>query len=718
MPQTDRMRWAYPAEDDDPWFDQYLNSLQAMDASGYAAREDRNLTLAGGGTFTFVAATGVIAWSAALEIISPTTAVLLTLPPGSTTLVEGRFGWVTVPRAPTQGSSLAVQTGPAVPSDDGALLLFVRRANRVYVRGAKVLNDGDAVELFQVGGGLPLLPSARVWVGDGANSPVARVISGDVTIDDLGAVTIANDAVTPAKVLKSGTFDFATALGTVRVQDPTANTDAANRQWVLAPAAALTVRVAQGHVRAQDSPRTGIPLGSETVPFATLGAAFAAIALASAYNVSVQVWDGYYDENVDVPDGVTVQGMSDRVYITRLRFNGGGENSLANVRMFNSAAFGSVAPNLAPLEVRGGTQVRMVNVRCEDYDTNVISKADAALRIIGGAVSAYGCQFGHYNLPGGVGGGGTVQAGVELDGAGATFIAENCSIFCATDTSNDIAAALAVATDSATGLTRLTGCHLLAALLHASATGRTYVISVTTSTAPSPVEMLGGSVGFQAPLTASPAQQLLLRIVAVGIAQVVTLANVLVRSNLVAPTGNRFTALPAQPNNVARLFNMIWAYATTPYPMATPANGLACHTGVLADGSPYPLALRAEKLAGAHETDGSLGIEVGSGEITAILPSAYGEHPTRTFVFTCVAYTTNPALAMTVRLVNVGTGAVVAALSTTSTTPVKLASAPLTVGTGLTDLQTAETLYEVRYELDLGLVTDKGRLCGAQLEVT
>jgi hypothetical protein len=48
---------------------------------------------------------------------------------------------------------------------------------------------------------LAALPSAEIIVGSGANVPTAVAMSGDATIDNAGAVTIANDAVTTPKII-------------------------------------------------------------------------------------------------------------------------------------------------------------------------------------------------------------------------------------------------------------------------------------------------------------------------------------------------------------------------------------------------------------------------------------------------------------------------------------------------------------------------------------
>ncbi|WP_374029953.1 tail fiber domain-containing protein [Bdellovibrio bacteriovorus] len=47
---------------------------------------------------------------------------------------------------------------------------------------------------------LPTLASGKIWIGDGTNTAVAQTMTGDATISTAGAITIANSAVTNAKM--------------------------------------------------------------------------------------------------------------------------------------------------------------------------------------------------------------------------------------------------------------------------------------------------------------------------------------------------------------------------------------------------------------------------------------------------------------------------------------------------------------------------------------
>lgn len=65
---------------------------------------------------------------------------------------------------------------------------------------------------------------------------------GSLTADAEGRAKMADNYVTAAKVLKSDTFDFDTAGGTVRVATPVANNDAANKAYVDGVAQGLDIK--------------------------------------------------------------------------------------------------------------------------------------------------------------------------------------------------------------------------------------------------------------------------------------------------------------------------------------------------------------------------------------------------------------------------------------------------------------------------------------------
>lgn len=142
MPNSPRMSWPYPAESQDPWFDAFVGLINALDASGFASREDRNIVLMRGGTITFVAGTGVLSWSEPLELLAPITGFLWSIPAGNLMLPDGGIFYVNVVRSPQDNTSLASLAAMQVPPTDQGFLIGIRRGDRVYFRNGAVAVDG------------------------------------------------------------------------------------------------------------------------------------------------------------------------------------------------------------------------------------------------------------------------------------------------------------------------------------------------------------------------------------------------------------------------------------------------------------------------------------------------------------------------------------------------------------------------------------------------
>jgi len=154
MSESPRLRWPYPREFEDPWFDGFEAFVAAVDASVYTTREDRNLIVMGGGTMSFAVsgATGTLTWGAGIEFLSPLTGLLQTVPAGSVLLADGDMLFAVLVRAPTANVSIALLRASQVPNTDDAVLFAVRRGTRVYFRGNKTLSDGESGAIYQFNG--------------------------------------------------------------------------------------------------------------------------------------------------------------------------------------------------------------------------------------------------------------------------------------------------------------------------------------------------------------------------------------------------------------------------------------------------------------------------------------------------------------------------------------------------------------------------------------
>jgi hypothetical protein len=163
MTNTSKMLWPYPTKDSDPWFDGFESMTTAMDSSGYAAREDRNILISGGGNVSFTASSGLVAWAEGIVFLSTIAGFKLTLPAGSVTLADGACLYVNIVRSPTGNFSLAASVAGQVPNTDSAMLLAVRNGSAVYFRNGSEVGDGDSKSLFSGGGGGGLLPGSKIF---------------------------------------------------------------------------------------------------------------------------------------------------------------------------------------------------------------------------------------------------------------------------------------------------------------------------------------------------------------------------------------------------------------------------------------------------------------------------------------------------------------------------------------------------------------------------
>jgi len=145
--------WPFPAEDQDPWYNVFLSMVQAMDASGYAAREDRQLLLGGGGNVEFTASSGLITWNNDFLIFSTISGFLFTIPVGSVTLADGQIAYTIVNRSPTGNATLAFTVADNAPNTDGALIFAIRNGSSVYWRNGSKSDDGVPGNIFAGGGG-------------------------------------------------------------------------------------------------------------------------------------------------------------------------------------------------------------------------------------------------------------------------------------------------------------------------------------------------------------------------------------------------------------------------------------------------------------------------------------------------------------------------------------------------------------------------------------
>ena len=87
----------------------------------------------------------------------------------------------------------ATHTGDVTGS--GALTIATGAVNSAKIADGAVVNDDVNASAAIAHSKLAAVPDGQVIVGNGSTVPTAVAISGDVTLANTGAVTIANDAV-------------------------------------------------------------------------------------------------------------------------------------------------------------------------------------------------------------------------------------------------------------------------------------------------------------------------------------------------------------------------------------------------------------------------------------------------------------------------------------------------------------------------------------------
>lgn len=166
MANTPRMNWPFPNENKHPWYQALENFAESLDASGYAAREDRHIILTGGGTIDWNQPT--LEWDSDIKIVSPISGFQVLVGPGTLTIEDGQIVYVTLVRAPTSNVAVVPTVSTQVPSTDTAFALAVRIGIKLYWRNGFMMDDGDsATDIGAGGGGGGGVPVSAIGLGAG-----------------------------------------------------------------------------------------------------------------------------------------------------------------------------------------------------------------------------------------------------------------------------------------------------------------------------------------------------------------------------------------------------------------------------------------------------------------------------------------------------------------------------------------------------------------------
>jgi hypothetical protein len=146
------MLWGYPGEDVDPWYDSFESMVIAMDSSGYASREDRNIIFGGGGDVSWDAGTDTLTWTDDIVLYSMISGFKLSIPSGFMTVLDGEVLYVDVTRSPLVNATLVAVASGSVPNTDSAMALAVRVGDTIYWRWGSKIETGETLNLFGVPG--------------------------------------------------------------------------------------------------------------------------------------------------------------------------------------------------------------------------------------------------------------------------------------------------------------------------------------------------------------------------------------------------------------------------------------------------------------------------------------------------------------------------------------------------------------------------------------
>jgi len=238
MSTSPRMKWPYPREGEDPWYDSFEDLIRAQDASVFAFHDQKNIILSGGGTISWDASTGFVSWDAPIVLNSSQSGFIESIPPDSLYVgTDGQLGYVLFVTSPQNNVQLILRAVDSLPPADvdGAYILFRRRQNKLYWRNGGVLNDGDSAAIIDdgPGGGGGAVNAVT------ASAPLASSGGANPDISLVGVVDVANGG-TGLAVIGAGSVLLGDGTNPITEVSPGAPGNvltSTGASWVSAPAA-------------------------------------------------------------------------------------------------------------------------------------------------------------------------------------------------------------------------------------------------------------------------------------------------------------------------------------------------------------------------------------------------------------------------------------------------------------------------------------------------
>lgn len=191
MPNTPRMSWTYPSENQKPFFDAIADFFGQQDASAYAAREDRHIIFTGGGTVSY--SSGTLSWTDDFRILAAITGFTWRVAANSVSLDDGQLLYVDLVRAPSSNLALTPQVASQVPNTDSALVLAIRVGSTIFFPNGVSVPDGGSI------------PGLGGILEKFFNQALAATVTG-TTFENVGSLYIpAGELKAPARVFMGAT---------------------------------------------------------------------------------------------------------------------------------------------------------------------------------------------------------------------------------------------------------------------------------------------------------------------------------------------------------------------------------------------------------------------------------------------------------------------------------------------------------------------------------
>ena len=154
MANSPRMRWPYPPEGVDPWYEWFQSMVEAQDATAFGLEDVKNIVLSGGGVISWDASTGLLSWASDIAVNVASTGFQETIAAGSVyVLTDGEFGYFPYVIGPSANTPVTLLLASSLPpaDQDRPLLLFRRVNGRIYWRNGAILRDGDSYAILMDG---------------------------------------------------------------------------------------------------------------------------------------------------------------------------------------------------------------------------------------------------------------------------------------------------------------------------------------------------------------------------------------------------------------------------------------------------------------------------------------------------------------------------------------------------------------------------------------